>query len=55
MQWNTFCVQIQKKNENMPCKNEDFWSKMAKNDQYWVILTFDPIFRMNLYQIGSMD
>ena len=41
--------------EKTPCKNEDFWSKIAKNDQILVILTFDSIFQMNLDQIGSMD
>ena len=39
--------------ENFPCKNGVFVKKMAKNDQNLDILTFDPIFGLDIHRIGS--
>jgi hypothetical protein len=53
MHWDTFNVQILKKLKISHVKMEFFGQKVAKNDQNWDILTFDPIFGVDIHRIGS--
>ena len=53
MQWDTFYVQILKFVKKCNVKMKFFGQKVAKNDQNWDILTFDPIFGVDIHRIGS--
>ena len=53
MHWDTFYLQILKFLKISHVKMEFFCKKMAKNDQNLDILTFDPIFGLDIHRIGS--
>ena len=53
MHWDTFYVQFLLLLKISHVKMEFFGQKVAKNDQNWDILTFDPIFGVDIHRIGS--
>ena len=53
MHWDTFYVQFFLLLKISHVKMEFFGQKVAKNDQNWDILTFDPIFGVDIHRIGS--
>jgi len=53
MHWDAFNVQILKFLKISHVKVEFFGRKVAKGDQSWDILTFDPVFGVDVRRIGS--
>ena len=53
MHWDTFYVHILFFLKISHVKMEFFGQKVAKNDQNWDILTFAPIFGVDIHRIGS--